>query len=130
MSTTNGPININDQYEGVVNMLTEIENCQKDLENINNSLLQATENTCSQYGDRVLENLQSKLFYLQRVLRLSTRTLTKHEEVLKEAIKGPLSKRKKEFEEYYQYCQKSAAKIRLKLSKYQQETIGIITNNC
>ncbi len=130
METTRDPININDQHENIVKMLAEIEGCQEELENINNGLLLATENTCSQYGDRILENMQSKLFYLQRVLRLSTRSLNKHEEVLKQAIKGSLSKSKKELEEYYEYCQKSAVKIRLKLSKFEQETHGIIASNC
>ncbi|PCJ27184.1 MAG: hypothetical protein COA97_04230 [Flavobacteriales bacterium] len=130
MDTSKNPVDIKEQYKCIVDMITEIENCQKELENINNGLLQATENTCSQYGDRILENLQSKLFYLQRVLRMSNRTLKKHEEVLKQAIKGSLSKSKKEFEEYYEFCQKSAVKIRLKLSKYKLETKRIIANNC
>ena len=130
METTHNPIGINDQHTGIVDMLSEIEECKKNLESINNNLLKATENTCSQYGDRILENMQSKLFYLQRVLRMSTRTLKLHEEVLNQAISGSISKNKKELEEYYEYCQKTAAKIRLKLSKYQQETTGIITNNC
>lgn len=130
METTREPIGINEQYEGIIDMLTEIESYQKELDNINNGLLKATENTCSEYGDRILENLQSKLFYLQRVLRMSTHTLRKHEAVLKQAVQGSTSKSKQELHEYYEFCQKSATKIRIKLSNYQKETNRIITNNC
>jgi len=130
MEKTNDPIGIKDQYEGIVNMITEVENCQKDLEAINSSLLQATENTCSEYGDRILEKWQSKLFYLQRVLRRSVKTLKKHEEDLKNAIGGQPAKSMAEFQEYYDFCQNTAIKIRSKLSKYMNDTTRIITENC
>lgn len=126
MEASQQPIGINQQYEGIVNMLTEIKTCQKELESINSKLLKATENTCSEYGDRILENKQSKLFYLQGVLRENTKTLRKHEEVLKQVINGSLLKSKKELQEYFEYCQRTATFIRLKLAKYKAETQGSI----
>lgn len=130
MDTQKDPVNITHQHEAIVNMLTEIEALQKDLLTINSNLLKATENTCSEYGDRILENKQSKLFYLQRVLSENTITLKKHEEVLKQIIDKSLTKNKEELLGYYQYCQKTASFIRKKLSKYKLETKRIIANNC
>ncbi len=129
-SASKKPVNVNQQYNSIVAMLTEIENLQNDLLTINKNLLNATENTCSEYGDRILENMQNKLFYLQRVLKNNTKTLNEHESVLKKAIEGSLSKSKKELQDYYEYCEKSASFIRSKLEKYMNETKGIIANNC
>ena len=130
MNASKQPINVEDQYQFIVDMLSEIRNCQDELESINKNLLKATENTCSEYGDRILENKQSKLFYLQRVLRKNTQTLLEHKEVLKQVINGSLSKSKNELQEYYEFCQNTATVIRLKLSKYRTETKKIIANNC
>ena len=130
METSKHSITLNQQHEVIANMLSEIETLQEELSIINSNLLKATENTCSEYGDRILENMQSKLFYLQRVLRDNTETLTKHKKTLKEAINGSLSKSKKEYLDYYDYCQKTATSIRLKITKFKAETKKTISNNC
>lgn len=130
MDTQKDPVNITQQHEAIVDMLSEIEKLQKDLLTINSNLLKATENTCSEYGDRILENKQSKLFYLQRVLKENTITLKKHEDLLKQIINKSVTKSKEELQDYYEYCRKTASIVRLKISKYKIETQRIIANNC
>ncbi len=129
-TTSSNPLNVQQQHQAILKMLTEIAELQKELIEINIQLLAVTEHTCSQYGDRILENMQHKLFYLQGILENNTHALNKHKNVLKEIINGSLTKPKKELDDYYNFCEKSAGYIRLKIENYMFGAKKFIRNNC
>jgi len=117
-------------YHGeIVKMLSEVEDWKKELVILNEGLIKSSGNTCSEYGDRLLQNIQSKLFYFQRVLKMSTYSLLEYKKELSNAMGGSVSKIN-QIREYQEYCHNSAEKISGKLSEYKQNTEEFISRNC
>jgi len=121
MNTQTHLPNLNEHYEVVVSMLSEIEGFQKELEAINENLLAMENNASSEYGSRILESRQSKLFYLQRLLRRSTHKLREHQELLEGVISGVTEKSEAELNEYISYCHETATRVQDRLTKYKKE---------
>lgn len=111
-------------------MLSEIEDWKNQLTELNEGLLEASKNTCSEYGDRIMETTQSKLFYLQRVLRMSVNALVSYKEKLAIVIEKGDANLKAELKGYQKYCRESAEKIKGKLEKYSSNTQSFIDRNC
>ena len=129
METQDHTYNLAEHQQVVVDMLREIDEYQSELESLNENLLAISNNASSEYGDRILEQLQMNLFYLQRILRRSTNTLTKHKIELTEIVNGSVSKGKDELSEYLEYCHETADRVRKRVDKYKSEMERTIKNN-
>ena len=118
--------NPKEQMKVVLEMLSEIEVFQVELDVINKNILDVANNASSEYGNRILEQLQNNLFYLQRILRRSTKSLSKYEHVLKEALGGSSPKSKVELQKYFILCLETATLVRGRYDKFKKETKNTI----
>lgn len=110
------------QQSSIQAMLSEINDFRTDLSRLNERLFDLAGQSSSEYGDRQLQQIQSRLIWLQKVLNNSQEVLEKQAIVLKDHLDGKSKKDIKELASYYCFCEESAEKIKQKILNFFKET--------
>jgi len=127
---TSTPKDVSEQLNVTENMLAEIADHQAELIKLNENLFAISSNSCSEYGDRKLQNLQTRLIWFQKVLNNSETVLGKHKVLLSDVIAGKAVNNKKNLDEYHNFCKETAETINGKIEKFKTELDTTVSRYC
>ena len=121
-SASNVKLGIEEQKKSILEMLSEIKEHLESLEKLNDRLFEAASKSSSEYGDRKLQHIQSRLIWMQKVLYNSENKLTDQSVLIEEYLKGRGSKKLEEITKIHNFCEESAIQIKQKIANFFKET--------
>ena len=127
---TSAPKDVKKHISDIDIMLDEISTHQTDLVQINENLFTAAEHSNSEYGDRELQNLQTRLIWFQKVLYNSEKVLNEHKLKLLEVVEGKTERNKKKLDDFYNFCNETAVKINGKIDRFKIDLEKTLSRFC